>query len=60
MISERYLFDFDLRRDENVWSESAINILGVAYSLDRGCLDENVWRKIFFPPFPFSGLLIYE
>ena len=32
MISERYLFDFDLRRDENVWSESASNILGVAYS----------------------------
>ena len=60
MISERYLFDFDLRRDENVWSESAINILGVAYSLDRGCSDENVWRKIFFPPSPFSGLLIYE
>lgn len=36
MISERYLFDFDLRRDEIVWSESASNIpLGVADSLDK-------------------------
>lgn len=59
MISERYLFDFDLRIDENVWSESTSNILGVADSLDRGRLDENVWRKILFPLL-FSGLLIYE